>query len=57
MNLIFRRCLKMLNLTMIKRDYYDSEARVSFPVSIHRFEKSIADYDIKYFLHYTELQP
>ena len=25
MNIIFRRCLAMLNLTKIKRDYYDTE--------------------------------
>lgn len=31
LNIIIRRCLKMLNMTMIKRDYYDSEARIPIP--------------------------
>lgn len=34
MNIILRRCLAMLNLTMIKRDYFDSEAAENIPVII-----------------------
>lgn len=32
-NIIFRRCLSMLNLTEIKRKYYDSEAAIQVSVS------------------------
>ena len=31
MNIILRRCLKMLNLTMMKRNYFDSEAAIEIP--------------------------
>ena len=33
MNLILRRCLAMLDLTLIKRDYFDSEAAENIPVN------------------------
>jgi hypothetical protein len=32
MNIILRRCLGMLNLTMWKRDYYDPAALTEIPV-------------------------
>lgn len=32
MNLILRRCLAMLNMVMIKRNYYDKEAKTDVPV-------------------------
>lgn len=34
MNIILRRCLGMLNLTMWKRDYYDPAALTEIPVKI-----------------------
>jgi hypothetical protein len=42
MNIILRRCLGMLNLTMWKRDYYDPAALTEIPVriffyNIHKF--------------------
>jgi len=36
MNIIIRRCLKMLDLTMVKRDYFDSHAAI--PIPQHRIE-------------------
>ena len=39
MNIIFRRCLGMLNLTEIKRDYYDAEASIPIPVSLVNYVK------------------
>lgn len=32
MNIIFRRCLSMLNLVLLRRDYYDAEAAQEIPV-------------------------
>ena len=32
MNIIFRRCLSMLKLTEIKRDFYDPDAATEIPV-------------------------
>jgi hypothetical protein len=48
MNIIFRRCLGMLNLTEIKRDYYDAEASISIPVS------SVDDVVLMKYLQLTE---
>lgn len=35
MNIIFRRCLGMLNLVLLRRDYYDAEAAQEITVLFH----------------------
>ena len=39
MNIILRRCLGMLNLTMWKRDYYDPAALTEIPVCLDDLAK------------------
>lgn len=40
-NIILRRCLAMLRMTEIRRDYYDLEAAEDIPVNILDFLKYI----------------